>query len=182
MPVLPIRIRGDVCVGGERLAVVTNDAHRVPDGISVCRISDLFYKVGDYENATELLRDSGISTILVGVFLTELPLLLVLFGVACCWWLISVARTESLYPVSAQAVESGERPRPRPNPRRTLVLLVMGIVLLLEFYLSAWPFFVLSALLLVITLVVTRGRPEAPTTGAGSPGGCSRRSPCSSSI
>lgn len=100
------------------------------------------YKSGEFEvNTTvELLRAGGITSILVGVLLVQLPVELVLLCLVGCWWLIGVAPARRV----AAPAGAGRWPRLTTGDARSTPLVLIGAVLVLSFYTNPWPFFLLS--------------------------------------
>ena len=95
------------------------------------------FKAGDFEvNTTvELLRAGGLTSILLGVLLVQLPIELVLLNLAVCWWLLSM-------PAGRGRTSAG-----RPTGSHRPALAAIGGLLVLSFYVTPWPFFTLSAVL-----------------------------------
>lgn len=115
------------------------------------------HKAADFEvNTTvELLHAGGISTVLVGVLLVQLPIELLLFTLAAGWWLMAV-KPPAAPPATRPAVD------PRTPPK-----LVLAVLLVLSFYTSPWPMFLISAAVAGFATAIAhrsrRGRILQPT-------------------
>jgi hypothetical protein len=112
------------------------------------------YKVSDFEQPGELLRSAGLTTILVGVFLVELPLIVILGVLGMCWMLISAARSER---VLARYGPSGERSRVPSDPR-TVPTFLIAALLVIAFYTTPWTIFLLSLVIYIGTLLIAYRR------------------------
>jgi hypothetical protein len=126
------------------------------------------YKSGDFEvNTTiELLRAGGLTSILLGVLLAQLPIELALINLVCCWWLIAVTPAGQVGKVPS---ESGLRTRLATNDPRTTPFVLLGALLVLSFYSSPWPYFLSSLLLSMVTGTIAlrrnnRSRPAGTYT------------------
>jgi predicted RNA-binding Zn-ribbon protein involved in translation (DUF1610 family) len=121
-------------------------------------VSFQIFKAADFEvNTTvELLRAGGLTSILVGVLLQQLPLEIMLLSLAGCWWLISSARG-----VPAWGASDGARgSRVIPDDPRTGPVAFLVAVLVLSFYASPWPLFLLSTVLTTVAVAVAYRRRE----------------------
>jgi hypothetical protein len=121
------------------------------------------YKTGEFEvNTTvDLLRASGLTTILVGVLLGQLPIELLLLSLVACWWLIMNSPPP---PAASPPTGPPRRPRLTTNDPRTTPLILLGALLVLSFYTCPWPFFLISTILTFVALVVAfrRNRNSRP--------------------
>jgi hypothetical protein len=116
------------------------------------------YKAADFEvNAMkELLTSAGPTTIIVGAFLIQLPLELLLLSLTCCWWLTSIART-----VRDPDSASRRMLRRGADDARNLPEVVLAALLVMSFFTSPWPFFLLSCALSVISVLLAHSRNAA---------------------
>jgi hypothetical protein len=121
------------------------------------------YKAGDFEVNVELFRSSGLTTILTGVLLQELPFLLILLTFGTCWWLIGYARDTPPRTAETRIWRSSTDPRNVPQ------LLLLGL-LVIGFYTIPWPLFLLSLVSSVVALTIAHrhepaGRRTVKVTG-----------------
>jgi hypothetical protein len=108
------------------------------------------YKAADFEvNTTvEILRAGGLTSILIGVALVQLPFELILLVLAGCWWLMSsVPRTgqsEKLNRRGQLVVRNSLGIPPR---------VFLAVLLILSFYTSPWPLFLLSLIICAVVWI-----------------------------
>jgi hypothetical protein len=127
------------------------------------------HKAAEFEvNTTvELIHAGGLTTVLIGVLLVQLPIELLLFTLVTAWWVIATT------PVPEPAIRPATERKPtrsRPVPRlaglagdpRTPPKALLVALLVLSFYISPWPMFLLSAAVAAMAVTVAhrsgRGR------------------------
>ena len=115
------------------------------------------YKAGDFEVNVELIRSSGLTSILTGVLLQQLPFLLLLLGFGACWWLISF--TPGL-PALAPEGGSGLNPRMVATDPRIAPQVLLAALLVMGFYTIPWPLFLVSVLSSVTAVVIAHRRKD----------------------
>jgi hypothetical protein len=110
------------------------------------------YEAADFDvnNMLRILHASGLTTILIGVLLVQLPAELLLLILAACWWLHSAATD------AAQSSPPGTRAESLLTGSRTSPVLLLGIFIFLSYVIVSWPFFLISLLIVGITLFISR--------------------------
>lgn len=109
------------------------------------------YEAADFDvnNMLRILHANGLSTILVGVLLVQLPAELLLLTLAACWWLYSAASD------AAVTSPSSRRVRHFVAGSRTLPLLLLAILIALSYTIIPWLFFLASLFVIAITIVAS---------------------------
>ena len=110
------------------------------------------YQAADFDvnNMLKILQASGITPILIGVLLVQLPAELLLLTLAACWWLHSAASDRS------DGSPAGASTEPLLAGSRALPALLLAILILLSYVIIPWPFFVMSLLVVGSTLLISR--------------------------
>lgn len=114
------------------------------------------HKAADFEvqTAVDLVR-TGLTSILIGVFLVQLPFELLLLTLAACWWLISAA-PKSLPEVAGAT--AGKQPAESIRYSRTMPLLTLIAMLVLGIWASPWPLFLVALALAIVSCVAAYKR------------------------
>ncbi len=99
------------------------------------------YKAADFEvnTAVELIRDGGLTAVLVGVFLVQLQYELMLITIVACFWLTAAA--DSSTPRGLAGISWS--PARLRSDERILPKALLVVILTLSFWTVPWPFFVL---------------------------------------
>jgi hypothetical protein len=115
------------------------------------------YKAADFEVMTtvELLRAGGISDILIGVFLVQFPFELLLITLAVCWWLISAVPAT---PREITVPRSMRHPGWIAKDPRTPPQVILAALLILGFYTTPWPLYLVAAVATVIAVTIAHRR------------------------
>lgn len=149
--------------------VLANPAVAIP----VCTflyVAFQVFKAADFEvnTAVELVRESGISTMLVGVLLVQLPMELWIAVLLGAWWLVH-RRGAGV----SRSVHEGAAGRDAAKAMNRLLVGIVPVALALA--VSPWPFVILSVGVLAWAAWVLSARPGArrrpvflATTGAAS--------------
>jgi hypothetical protein len=120
------------------------------------------YEAADFDvnNMVRILQASGITPILVGVLLVQLPAELLLLTLAACWWFYSAASDASrTSPASARA-------EPLLAGSRNLPAFLLGALIALSYVIIPWPFFLMSLLVIGATLLISRRTLRSETAQA----------------
>jgi len=122
------------------------------------------YEAADFDvnNMLLILRADGITPILVGVFLVQLPAELILLTLASCWWIYSAASDAST------AAAPGQTAR-LITGSRILPLLVLAALISLSFVIIPWPFYAASLLLIGVSLYASHRLVHAKRSAGPSP-------------
>jgi hypothetical protein len=108
------------------------------------------YEAADFDvnNMLRILHANGLSSILVGVLLVQLPAELLLLTLAACWWLYSAASDAALtsHPNGRAHFTAGSR---------TLPLLLLAALVALSYTIIPWLFFLASLSVIAITIVIS---------------------------